>query len=167
MNTFISHLTDNIVHLWWAFIITSYYTTSKGCCDFQNIPFKMIYITPTFNKFSSILSQQHHQNLENLSTYKNLIILCITQIYLITLLPSLIARRWVGRQTQSRHKAIYSSWLGPELFCLLLDHRGSTVGFLLLQCSSGVVRHPRDLQVSVATRCFCRPHLCFNHSIYP
>ena len=27
--------------------------------------------------------------------------------------------------------------------------------FLLLQCSSGVVRHPRDLQVSVATR-FCR-----------
>ena len=33
---------------------------------------------------------------------------------------------------------------------------GSTVGFLLLQCSSGVVRHPRYLQVSVATRCFCR-----------
>ena len=31
----------------------------------------------------------------------------------------------------------------------------STVGFLLLQCSSGVVRHPRDLQVSVATH-FCR-----------
>ena len=36
-----------------------------------------------------------------------------------------------------------------------LNHRGSTVGFLLLQCSSGVVRHPRDLQVSFATR-FCR-----------
>ena len=35
-------------------------------------------------------------------------------------------------------------------------HPGSTVGFLLLQCSSGVVRHPRDLQVSVATRCFYR-----------
>ena len=32
---------------------------------------------------------------------------------------------------------------------------GSTVGFLLRQRSSGVVRHPRDLQVSVATR-FCR-----------
>ena len=29
------------------------------------------------------------------------------------------------------------------------------VCFLLLQCSSGVVRHPKDLQVSVATR-FCR-----------
>ena len=34
-------------------------------------------------------------------------------------------------------------------------HRGSTFGFLLLQCSSGVVRHPRDLQVSVATH-FCQ-----------
>ena len=40
-------------------------------------------------------------------------------------------------------------------FVCCLAHRGSTVGFLLLQCSSGVVRHPRDLQVSVATR-FCR-----------
>ena len=25
--------------------------------------------------------------------------------------------------------------------------RGSTIGFLLLKCSNGVVRHPRDLQV--------------------
>ena len=35
---------------------------------------------------------------------------------------ALIARRWVGRQTQwwPRHKAIYFSWIGPELFCLLL-----------------------------------------------
>ena len=41
------------------------------------------------------------------------------------------------------------------LFVCCLAHRGSTVGFLLLQCSSGVVRHPRDLQVSIATR-FCR-----------
>ena len=40
-------------------------------------------------------------------------------------------------------------------FVCCLAHRGSTVGFLLLQCSSGVVRHPRDLKVSVATH-FCR-----------
>ena len=77
---------------------------------------------------------------------------------LITLLPSLIARRWIGRQTQwwPRHKAIYFSWFGPELFCLLLGPPGfnCSVGFLLLQCSSGVVRHPRDLQVSVTTRFF-------------
>ena len=45
--------------------------------------------------------------------------------------------------------------LGRSFFVCCLAHRGSTVGFLLLQCSSGVVRHPRDLQVSVATH-FCR-----------
>ena len=42
--------------------------------------------------------------------------------------------------------------LGRSFFVCCLAHRGSTVGFLLLQCSSGGVRHPRDLQVSVATR---------------
>ena len=35
--------------------------------------------------------------------------------------------------------------LGRSFFVRCLAHRGSTVGFL--QCSSGVVRHPRDLQV--------------------
>ena len=45
--------------------------------------------------------------------------------------------------------------LGRSFFVCCLAHRGSTVGFILLQCSSGVVRHPRDLQVSVATH-FCR-----------
>ena len=43
-------------------------------------------------------------------------------------------------------------------------HRGSTVGFLLLQCSSGVVRYPRDLQVSpgIGRNTFLSsPHLCF------
>ena len=49
---------------------------------------------------------------------------------------------------------------GRSFFVCCLAHRGSTVGFLLLQCSSGVVRHPGDLRVSVATRCFC-PRLCF------
>ena len=63
------------------------------------------------------------------------------------------------------HKQIFNDGPDIKLFILVgldrsffvccLAHRGSTVGFLLLQCSSGVVRHPRDLQVSVATR-FCR-----------
>ena len=44
---------------------------------------------------------------------------------------------------------------GRSFVVCCLAHRGSTVGFLLLQCFGGVVRHPRDLQVSVATR-FCR-----------
>ena len=44
--------------------------------------------------------------------------LCITQSRFITLLPSLLAYRWVGRQTKwwPRHKAIYFSRLGPERF---------------------------------------------------
>ena len=42
-----------------------------------------------------------------------------------------------------------------SFFVCCLAHRGSTVGLLLLQCFSGSVRHPRDLQVSVARRCFC------------
>ena len=65
----------------------------------------------------------------------------------------------VGRQTQwwPRHKAIYFSWMGRSFFVCCLAHRSSLVGFLLLQCFCGVVRHPRDLlQVSVRTRCFCR-----------
>ena len=44
---------------------------------------------------------------------------------------------------------------GRSYFVRCLAYRGSTVGFLLLQCFSGVVGHLRDLQVSVATR-FCR-----------
>ena len=42
--------------------------------------------------------------------------------------------------------------LGRSFFVCCLAHRGSTIGFLLLQCSSDVVRHPGDLRVSVAKR---------------
>ena len=45
--------------------------------------------------------------------------------------------------------------LGRSFFVCCLAHRIFNCCFLLLQCSSGVVRHPRDLQVSVATH-FCR-----------
>ena len=45
----------------------------------------------------------------------------------------------------------------PRSFC----PPGSTVGFLLLRRSSGVVRYPRDLQVSVATGFMSSPHVCF------
>ena len=41
---------------------------------------------------------------------------------------------------------------GRSYFVCCLAHRDSTVGFLLLQCSSGVVRYPGYLRVSVATR---------------
>ena len=55
--------------------------------------------------------------------------------------------------------------LGRSFFVCCWAHRGSTVGFLLLQCSSGVVRHPRDFQVSVATRS-CRVLIVFNGDLF-
>ena len=93
----------------------------------------------------------------NINIMRQSACLCLTQSRLITLLPSLIARRWVGRQTQwwPRHKAIYFSWLGPELFCPLLGPPGFNCWFSFASVFQWVVRHPRDLQVPVATR-FCR-----------
>ena len=60
------------------------------------------------------------------------------------------------RRCRNDHSMAYQVPIAnSDIYKCSLDHRGSTVGFLLLQCSSGVVRHPRDLQVSVAIR-FCR-----------
>ena len=47
----------------------------------------------------------------------------------------------------------------------LLVLRAGSVGFLLLQCSSGVVRHPRDLQVSVQ-HVSVESSSLLHHSIY-
>ena len=62
----------------------------------------------------------------------------------ITMLPSLIARQWIGRQTLgwSRLKVIPFSWLGPELLVCCLTLRGSTGVFRLLQIFSDVVWRP-------------------------
>ena len=62
------------------------------------------------------------------------------------MLPSLIARRWVGRQTLRwhRHKAIHFSWLGPELLVCCLAHRGST-GVLSFAPELVGYLAPRDL----------------------
>ena len=53
--------------------------------------------------------------------------------------------------------------------CYPLPHptRGSTVGFLLLQCSNGVVRHPRDLQCRSQHVVSVESSSLFHHSIYP
>ena len=50
----------------------------------------------------------------------------------------------------------YRNQLSRNFFVCCWANRDSTVGFPLLQCTSGVVRHPRDLQASVATLCFCQ-----------
>ena len=75
---------------------------------------------------------------------------------------SLIARRRVGRQINDGPDIklfILVGW-GRSVFVCCLAHRGSTVGFVLLQCSSGVIRHTRDLQVSVATCYFIIVFIC-------
>ena len=63
---------------------------------------------------------------------------------------------WVRLDDGSSIKLFNLVGWGWSFLICYLAHRGSTVGIVLLQCSSYVVRHPRDLHVSVATRCFCR-----------
>ena len=67
----------------------------------------------------------------NINIMRQFACLVFNPITVKTLLPSLIARRWVGRQTQwwPRHKAIYFSWSRPEIFCLLLGPPGFNCWF--------------------------------------
>ena len=50
----------------------------------------------------------------------------------------------MGRASDSRHKAIHFSWLGPELLVCCSAHRGSTGVFLMLWVSVSYSA-PRDL----------------------
>ena len=91
------------------------------------------------------------------------------RIYSWMIWQSSASQKWITEEVTPKHIPVGSSYVWLQLFIFLfnlvglgrgffvccLAHRGSTVGFLLLKCSSGVVRHPMDLQVSVATR-FCR-----------
>ena len=72
-------------------------------------------------------------------------------------IPALLNYTPVHRASDSimvRPKAIRFCWLGPELYRLLLGRsdRVVTDDLLLLQISSGVIWHSRDLQMS---RCDC------------
>ena len=82
---------------------------------------------------------------------------------LITLLPSLIARRWVGRQTQwwPRHKAIYFSWFGPELFCLLLGPSGFNCWFSSAPVFQWCCSTPQGSPGVGRNTFLSSPHLCF------
>ena len=83
---------------------------------------------------------------------------------------SLFHCRWVGRQTQwwPRHKAIYFSWLGPELFCLLLGPPGLNCWFSFApvfqwccstpQRSRGLGRN--TLFLSSPSLCFIKVFIC-------
>ena len=82
---------------------------------------------------------------------------------LITLLPSLIARRWVGRQAQwwPRHKAIYFSWFGPELFCLLLGPPGFNCWFSSAPVFQWCCSTPQGSPGVGRNTFLSSPHLCF------
>ena len=73
----------------------------------------------------------------NLNVMRQPACLVFNQSWLITMLPSLIARRWVGRQTLRwpRLKAIHFSWLGSELLVCCLAHRGPTDVFFCPEVS--------------------------------
>ena len=56
---------------------------------------------------------------------------------------------------------MHFSWLGPELFRLLLGPPGSTDDLLLLQNPSGIVWQTRALHLSHNTLYLLIPRLCF------
>ena len=77
---------------------------------------------------------------------------------------SLIARRWFGSQIQwwPWHKAIYFSWLGPELFCLLLGPPGFTCWFSFAPVLQWCCATPKGYPgVGRNTLFLSSPHLCF------
>ena len=82
---------------------------------------------------------------------------------IIILLPSLIARRWVGHQTQwwPRHKAIYFSWFGPELFCLLLGPPGFSCWFSFVPVFQWCCSTPQGSPGVDRNTFLSSPHLCF------
>ena len=73
------------------------------------------------------------------------------------------ARRWVGRQTQwwPRHKAIYFSWFGPELFCLLLGPPGFNCWFSSAPVFQWCCSTPQGSPGVGRNTFLSSPHLCF------
>ena len=87
----------------------------------------------------------------------------VTQLRLITLLHSLIASRWIRRQTLNGPDLkliILDGWDRSSFVCSLV-HRGSTDDLLLLQISSCVIWQTRDLHLSHSTLYLLSPRLCF------
>ena len=70
---------------------------------------------------------------------------------------------WVGRQTRwwPRDKAIYFSWLGPELFCLLLGPPGFNCWFYFAPVFQWCCSAPRGSPGVGRNMFLSSPHLCF------
>ena len=99
----------------------------------------------------------------NINIMRQSACLVFNPITVKTLLPSLIARRWVGRQTQwwPRHKAIYFSWFGPELFCLLLGPPGFNCWFSSAPVFQWCCSTPQGSPGVGRNTFLSSPHLCF------
>ena len=71
--------------------------------------------------------------------------------------------RWVERQTQwwPRHKAIYFSWFGPELFCLLLGPPGFNCWFSSAPVFQWCCSTPQGSPGVGRNTFLSSPHLCF------
>ena len=84
-----------------------------------------------------------------------------------TLASSLTAGQWVGRQTQwwPRHKAMYFSWFGPELFCLLLGPPGFNCWFSFAPVFQWCCSTPQG-SPGVGRNFSVESSSLFHHSIY-
>ena len=78
-------------------------------------------------------------------------------------IKKIIARPWVGRQTQwwPRHKAIYFSCFGPELFCLLLGRPGFNCWFSFAPVFQWCCSTPQGSPGVGRNTFLSSPHLCF------
>ena len=79
------------------------------------------------------------------------------QSRLIAMLHSLIARRWIGRQTPRwpRPKAINISWLGPELSSVAWSTGAQLIIFFCFRFSVVLFDRP-GISIRHATHCICR-----------
>ena len=67
----------------------------------------------------------------------------------------------VVRQTWPRHKAIYFSWFGPELFCLLLGPPGFNCWFSSAPVFQWCCSTPQGSPGVGRNTFLSSPHLCF------
>ena len=81
----------------------------------------------------------------------------------MALLPSLIARRWVGRRARwwPRHGAVCFGWFGPGLFCLLLGPPGFGCWFSSAIVFQWCCSAPRGSPGVGRNTFLSSPHLCF------
>ena len=88
----------------------------------------------------------------------------VARVWVRRVAQYVLENRWVGRQTQCwpRHKAVYFSWFGPELFCLLLGPPGFNCWFSFAPVFQWCCSTPQGSPgVGRNTLFLSSPHLCF------